>query len=61
MCIEDFEEFALGGHESTEHENPGKWVNMGLTSNRHIVPLQDSRRTAPAVALLHVNRIPGAH
>jgi hypothetical protein len=29
--IEDFEKFALGGHESTEHENPGKWLKMGLT------------------------------
>jgi hypothetical protein len=23
--------FALGGHESTEHENPGKWLKMALT------------------------------
>jgi hypothetical protein len=25
--VEDFEEFALGGHEATEHENPERWVN----------------------------------
>jgi hypothetical protein len=23
--------FALGGHEATEHENPGKWLKMALT------------------------------
>ncbi|BBP96158.1 hypothetical protein BSFA1_12870 [Burkholderia sp. SFA1] len=26
VLVEDLEKFALGGHETTEHENPAKWV-----------------------------------
>jgi hypothetical protein len=50
--IENFEEFALSGHESTEHENPDRWVNMGLTSKRHIVPF--ARQPAHSRRLAHV-------
>ncbi|GGD51932.1 hypothetical protein GCM10010985_02020 [Caballeronia grimmiae] len=30
MGVENLEEFALGGHETTEHENPDRWVNEAV-------------------------------
>ncbi|CAM2151033.1 hypothetical protein PT2222_250070 [Paraburkholderia tropica] len=35
--VEDFEELALGGHESTEHWDPGNWSRIAVTKR------QDSR------------------